>query len=458
MIYYSIMLNNELEMLQLQFLINYHIVDKFIIIEANKTFSGVDKPYYFSENRKLFENYEDKIIYQKIEHPDNTEDIELKNFISAYMPYKNNWIREKNQRERFLKTMTFNDNDLIFFSDVDEIVFLDKVLDKIDFNKINYFTLIHCVFYVNTTGIPIQYIIEANCCYPYKVYKKYKDAIDTHFNIRKLNHICDDHLSIDDAGYHFSYCYDLHNKLNSFSHGEYNNSEKYKSIIDSKKSINENNVIEIPKIISDNIPRKFVYPPTMDYFKTIYHENLWKNDETISGDGSTLKCSYPYLSFLKEFVKTNNIKTILDLGCGDFNLMKHVDFKDVEYLGVDLVNELIEKNNINYGSINIKFINNKIHDYEFKDNYDLILCKDVLQHWSTQSVITFLSVIKNYKYCLLINDYNNDEYYNKNFNVPILDSEYTIVDLTADPYNVNGEYIFEWQSCNTLKKCFLIKK
>jgi SAM-dependent methyltransferase len=164
------------------------------------------------------------------------------------------------------------------------------------------------------------------------------------------------------------------------------------------------------------------------------------------------------LSFLKEFVKTNNIKTILDLGCGDFNLMKHVDFKDVEYLGVDLVNELIEKNNINYGSINIKFINNKIHDYEFKDNYDLILCKDVLQHWSTQSVITFLSVIKNYKYCLLINDYNNDEYYNKNFNVPILDSEYTIVDLTADPYNVNGEYIFEWQSCNTLKKCFLIKK
>ena len=49
----------------------------------------------------------------------------------------------------------------------------------------------------------------------------------------------------------------------------------------------------------------------MNYFNTIYRENLWKNDESISGDGSTLKCSYPYLSFLNEFVTNNNIKKII---------------------------------------------------------------------------------------------------------------------------------------------------
>lgn len=260
MIYYSIMLHNELEMLQLQLLINYHVVDKFIIIEANKTFSGINKPYYFVENRELFKKYEDKIIYLQMEHPDIVEDIEFKNFNPIYTPYKNNWIREKNQRELFLKTMSFEDTDLIFFSDADEIVFLDKVLHQIDYTKINYFNLIHCKYYVNVTDSPCEFVINANCCYPYNVYKKYKPKIDTHFNLRKLDHICNDYKSIDNAGYHFSLCYDLKEKLNSFSHGEYNNKKCLNELINAKKLLIKNNIINLPDIITKNIHPRFVYP------------------------------------------------------------------------------------------------------------------------------------------------------------------------------------------------------
>jgi 2-polyprenyl-3-methyl-5-hydroxy-6-metoxy-1,4-benzoquinol methylase len=200
----------------------------------------------------------------------------------------------------------------------------------------------------------------------------------------------------------------------------------------------------------------------MKYFETVYAENLWKNEESVSGEGSTLKCSDMYLSFLKQFVTNNDIKNILDLGCGDFNLMKHFNYEDIKYVGVDLVNELIKKNNINYGKHNIKFLNRMIHNYEFEEKYDLIICKDVLQHWSIENVITFLKLIKNYKYCLLINDFKNDKYKApigfKIFNADIIDGWYTPIDLSIEPYNVKGEYIFEWQSCDTLKKCFLIKK
>ena len=200
----------------------------------------------------------------------------------------------------------------------------------------------------------------------------------------------------------------------------------------------------------------------MKYFETVYAENLWKNEESVSGEGSTLKCSDMYLLFLKQFVTNNDIKNILDLGCGDFNLMKHFNYEDIKYVGVDLVNELIEKNNINYGKHNIKFLNRIIHNYEFEEKYDLIICKDVLQHWSIENVITFLKLIKNYKYCLLINDFENDKYKApvgfKIFNADIIDGWYTPIDLSIEPYNVKGEYIFEWQSCDTLKKCFLIKK
>ena len=200
----------------------------------------------------------------------------------------------------------------------------------------------------------------------------------------------------------------------------------------------------------------------MKYFETVYAENLWKNEESVSGEGSTLKCSDMYLLFLKQFVTNNDIKNILDLGCGDFNLMKHFNYEDIKYVGVDLVNELIEKNNINYGKHNIKFLNRMIHNYEFEEKYDLIICKDVLQHWSIENVITFLKLIKNYKYCLLINDFKNDKYKApigfKIFNADIIDGWYTPIDLSIEPYNLKGEYIFEWQSCDTLKKCFLIKK
>jgi len=200
----------------------------------------------------------------------------------------------------------------------------------------------------------------------------------------------------------------------------------------------------------------------MKYFETVYAENLWKNEESVSGEGSTLKCSDMYLLFLKQFVTNNDIKNILDLGCGDFNLMKHFNYEDIKYLGVDLVNELIEKNNVNYGKHNIKFLNRMIHNYEFEEKYDLIICKDVLQHWSIENVIAFLKLIKNYKYCLLINDFKNDKYKApigfKIFNADIIDGWYTPIDLSIEPYNVKGEYIFEWQSCDTLKKCFLIKK
>lgn len=264
MIYYSVMLNNELEMLQLQFIINYNIVDKFIIIESNKTFSGLDKPYYFDQNKTLFEKYQDKIIHLKIKQNEVVEDITFENFNLIYTPYKNNWIREKDQREGFLKTMSFNDDDLIFFSDADEIVFLDKVLSQIDYDKVNYFNLIHCKYYINITDIPREFVKNANCCYPYKVYKMYKNIIETHFNIRKLDHICNNYKSIDNAGFHFSLCYNLKEKLYSFSHGEYNNQRCLNELINSKNSLSKNNMIEIPDIITKNIHPRFIYNPSSD--------------------------------------------------------------------------------------------------------------------------------------------------------------------------------------------------
>ena len=64
--------NNELDMLDIRLNILDPYVDKFVLVEANTTFSGVDKPFYYEENKKQFEKFHDKIIHYKIDRSPKT--------------------------------------------------------------------------------------------------------------------------------------------------------------------------------------------------------------------------------------------------------------------------------------------------------------------------------------------------------------------------------------------------
>ena len=63
-------------------------------------------------------------------------------------------------------------------------------------------------------------------------------------------------------------------------------------------------------------------------FTNVYESNLWGNNNIIeyngsSGGGSALDYNKDtYVPFLKKFILDNNIKNIIDLGCGDFRCGK----------------------------------------------------------------------------------------------------------------------------------------
>ena len=75
-----------------------------------------------------------------------------------------------------------------------------------------------------------------------------------------------------------------------------------------------------------------------EVFTDIYDSKIWKSDiaGTLSGPGSDIECSYEYVEFLNKFINKHKIKSVLDLGCGDFNLMRHVNLKNIDYLGIDV--------------------------------------------------------------------------------------------------------------------------
>jgi len=187
-----------------------------------------------------------------------------------------------------------------------------------------------------------------------------------------------------------------------------------------------------------------------DIFTDVYKNKKWQdNYGTESGPGSSIECSKPYLDFLKEFCQKYNIKSILDLGCGDFNLMKHFNFTGIYYLGIDIVDHIIIQNQQLHGTSNIKFKSESVIDYLNDTHIDLILCKDLLQHLSKESIFRILN-IKNYKYALYTNDYSDVN------NSDVEDGNYSPIDLSKDPYNINGEYVFEWQSCFFKKRVYKV--
>ena len=68
-------------------------------------------------------------------------------------------------------------------------------------------------------------------------------------------------------------------------------------------------------------------------FKLIHKFNLWASNESISGPGSEISNTKAVVKFLNNFIKEQNIKSILDIPCGDFNWMQTVDLSGIKYIG-----------------------------------------------------------------------------------------------------------------------------
>ena len=173
-----------------------------------------------------------------------------------------------------------------------------------------------------------------------------------------------------------------------------------------------------------------------DRFTKIYQSNYWSNDESVSGFGSTVLATENLRAQLTVILEKFNIETILDAPCGDFNWMNLFlkENKLKNYIGVDLVSEMIKKNNENFKNDTINFIELDI----IKDplpTADLLICRDCLIHFSYEDIHKFLQNFKNssIKYLLTTNFYfdKNTDYITKD----IITGDHRITDLNSEPIN-----------------------
>ncbi|NDW10783.1 class I SAM-dependent methyltransferase [Dysgonomonas sp. 520] len=142
---------------------------------------------------------------------------------------------------------------------------------------------------------------------------------------------------------------------------------------------------------------------TTNIFDDIYKINMWHTEESVSGGGSTIDATKTVREELPQIIEKYRIESMLDVPCGDYNWMKLVDLK-CNYIGGDIVSEIIESNQQLYASDKVNF---QVLDITKDDlpKVDMIFCKDCLLHLSYENVAKALNNFKKSgsKYLLVSN-------------------------------------------------------
>jgi len=143
-------------------------------------------------------------------------------------------------------------------------------------------------------------------------------------------------------------------------------------------------------------------------FLKLHQDNSWRTHESESGFGSSVSIVIPYyIPMLQDFIFRKHVKTISDLGCGDFNFGDNIysACPGISYIGYDCCPFLVEQNKEKYPG----------YEFEHLDFYaspkhirpaDLFILKDVLQHWSNREIsgfLTYLVGLGRFKYLLVTN-------------------------------------------------------
>jgi hypothetical protein len=208
---------NEYDLLELRLTECYDHTDYFVIAESNKTFTGNPKPYNLEENWDRFKQFQDKIIYVKVDDMPNTD---------------NPWLREYHQRNALIRGLTnANDDDIIILSDCDEIPRPRTMQILRNDCEHMMWNLRHPMFYFK-----LNYLFIEPQCFRYSsntvaVVKKFFDQNFGNFqNLRNPNRTAMPYdyntetvRTIQHAVWHFTYLADpelIDLKLLSYSHTE----------------------------------------------------------------------------------------------------------------------------------------------------------------------------------------------------------------------------------------------
>lgn len=259
MIYDCFAFFNELELLDIRLHELDAVVDKFVIVEATRTFQKNPKALIFADNKHLFEKFLPKIIH-----------IIVDEYPGFFSKFRNPTPRDydNHQKEFILKGIKeATDEDIIIISDVDEIPRPEQIEAYKNDKGVKVFEQNFYYYYLNMLCIKSPDGTPDLWRGPVMLLKK---DIKTIRKVRSLRGKEGSGITIvPNGGWHFSYMGGVQNiitKIEALSHDEFNkeyykDSVRLKEILEKGLDIFDRNIAyttvsvdhSFPKYLRENI-------------------------------------------------------------------------------------------------------------------------------------------------------------------------------------------------------------
>ncbi|MFZ4405369.1 MAG: N-acetylglucosaminyltransferase [Pseudobdellovibrionaceae bacterium] len=200
MIYDTFAFFNELDLLEIRLNIMDPVVDRFVLVEATRTFQKKEKPLYFEQNKQRFAQFLPKIEHVIVD--------QYPNFFTRFRVPKT-WDYDNHQKEQILQGLkSAKPDDIIIVSDLDEVPNPKQVLAYKDAPGVKIFQQKLFYYYLNcwvTDYEAPNALVDGYKPWNGTVMCRY-DQIKT---IKKTRGLKDEQGSdlvvVPDGGWHFSY-------------------------------------------------------------------------------------------------------------------------------------------------------------------------------------------------------------------------------------------------------------
>ena len=166
-------------------------------------------------------------------------------------------------------------------------------------------------------------------------------------------------------------------------------------------------------------------------FTRYYASNFWQDTQSASGPGSNLEQTAAIRKRLPSLFESYGIRSVLDIPCGDFSWMKDVPLGIPQYIGADIVDDLINTNNVLYADPCRSFT--KLD--AVKDDLprvDLIFCRDCFVHFSVNDVMAALRNFQRSGSSYLL----TTTFVGRKHNISIETGGWRPINLEAPPFNL----------------------
>jgi SAM-dependent methyltransferase len=131
--------------------------------------------------------------------------------------------------------------------------------------------------------------------------------------------------------------------------------------------------------------RPWEYRSVEARFEAIYRRNWWRDGESVSGPGSSLRETAAVRRELPGLIRRLGARSLLDIPCGDFHWLSRVELGVDRYVGADIVEAIVDANRRRFASPGRTFVKLDLMACPLPE-VDLVLCRDCLVHFSLADI------------------------------------------------------------------------